>query len=723
MKEATFKITGMDCAEEIATLKRELEPVPGVTQLDFDLLNARMTVTYDEAQLLEADIPPLVERTGMRAQLWLGAESKEDKPQGWDRWGRSLMTGASAFFLAAGWTAHALTSGVAAALGGEEGAHAVPWIARIFYLASIITGGWFVAPKAWFALRRFRPDINLLMVVAVSGAIILGEWLEAAAVSMLFALSLLLESWSVGRARRAVTALMSLAEPQARVRGADGSESLIDAEQVGVGTTIIVKPGERFALDGVVLQGETAVNQAPITGESIPVSKAPGNEIFAGTINGDGAVEVRTTKPASDTTLARIIRLVSEAHSQRSPSEQWVEKFARIYTPTVMALALLVAIVPPLLWDGAWTRWVYEALVLLVIACPCALVISTPVSIVAALTRAARQGVLIKGGLYMEVPARIKAIALDKTGTLTIGRPEVKEVVPLSGHTEKELLEIAAALEARSEHPLARAVLRYAEQHEVSPPPAEAYQAIKGKGAQARLAGEEVWLGSHRYLEERGEETPEVHTKIEELAAGGASVIVVGAHKHVCGLITVSDQVRPEAAQVMKDLKAAGIEHTIMLTGDNRPTAESIAAMTGVDEVMSELLPEDKVKAIETLLTRYGAVAMVGDGVNDAPAMARATLGIAMGAAGTDAALETADIALMSDDLTRLPWLIGHSHRTLAIIRQNIVASIGVKVVFVILTFAGFASLWGAIAADMGVSLLVVFNALRLLKDGVRIHA
>jgi Cd2+/Zn2+-exporting ATPase len=592
----------------------------------------------------------------------------------------------------------------------------MPLAAKILYLLSAATGAWYVAPKAWRALIRLRPDMNLLMVVAVMGAIAIGEYFEAATVSFLFALSLALESWSVGRARRAIASLMSLSPENARVRRPDGSEVVLDVRDVRVGSTVVVFPGEKFPLDGRILKGETTVNQAPITGESLPVAKAPGSEVYAGTINEDGAVEFITSKPATDTTLARIIRMVGDAQSKRSPSERWVERFARYYTPAVMLLALFIMVVPSLVLGGSWTTWFYEGLVLLVIACPCALVISTPVSIVAALAAAARRGVLIKGGPFVEEPAHLQAMALDKTGTLTEGKPDVQVIVALSGHSEDEVLRIAAAIEARSEHPLAQAIVRAAAQKGLRPEPAEAFQAIKGKGATAVLGDERVWLGSHRLLEERGQETPEIHARLIEMEQSGASVIVVGNDEHVCGLIALADRIRPEAKEAVEELKGLGIKRVVMLTGDNRGTAEAIGRKAEVDEVQAELLPEDKVAVVEVLVKEFHHVAMVGDGVNDAPAMARASLGIAMGTGGTDAALETADIALIGDDLRNLPWLVRHSRRTLAIIRQNIFASLSVKAIFVLLTFAGQASLWAAIAADMGASLVVIANALRLLK-------
>jgi Cd2+/Zn2+-exporting ATPase len=511
---------------------------------------------------------------------------------------------------------------------------------------------------------------------------------------------------------------MDLSPPTARLLRADGTTEEIRPDQVEVGARIAVKPGERIPLDGRVLEGSSDVNQAPITGESAPVPKTKGDTIYAGTINGDGALVIEITKLARDTTLAKIIRMVGEAQSRRGPSEQWVEKFARFYTPAVMLIAVLLLIVPPLAFGGGWFVWLYRALVLLVIACPCALVISTPVSVVAGLASAARQGVLVKGGAFLEAPASLKALAFDKTGTLTAGRPQVVEIVPLSGHDERELIERASAMEQHSEHPIARAVLQYASEQGVAPLAATDFQIVKGKGARAKFGEREFWLGSHRYVEERGQETPEIHERIEALAGAGRTIVVIGNDQHICGLIALADEVRPDVRETLEELRELGISHLIMLTGDNSPTAKAVADVTGVDEVLSELLPEDKVAAIESLVAKYGRVAMVGDGVNDAPALARATIGIAMGSAGTDAAIETADIALMSDDLSRLPWLIRHSRRTLRIIRQNIVFSLSVKATFLLLTLVGASSLWGAIAADTGASLLVVFNGLRLLNAG-----
>jgi Cd2+/Zn2+-exporting ATPase len=713
-----YKVRGMDCAEEVAMLKRAVGPVVGgEDRLAFDVLNSRMTIADDARTVPEEMIVKAVAATGMSAIPW---ETRAGTAEiGGHRHQQALFTVASGACVLIGLILHVVLAGdfvQAWKLLASHAGQPMPWPEVAAYLAAVLLGGRFVVVKAWYAARNLRPDMNLLMTVAVLGAMAIGEWFEAATVSFLFALSLALESWSVGRARRAIAALLDLAPPIARILRSDGTESVMAVADVRLGDRFIVPAGERIPLDGRILAGTSAVNQAPITGESVPVEKEPGAEVFAGTINGDGTLTVKATKLAEDTTLARIIHMVEEAHARRAPSEQWVEHFARIYTPTVMLLALLVFVLPPLVLGQSWHDWFYRALVLLVIACPCALVISTPVSIVASLASAARSGVLVKGGAFIELPARLKAIAMDKTGTMTRAEPEVTRVIPLAKHTETELIARAAALEARSTHPLARAILRHAERLGIAPEPATDVQVLRGKGLTGVFDGEPFWLGSHRYVVERDQDNPEIAQQARALEADGKTVIAVGNARHVCGLIAVADTIRPEARDVVKQLHAAGILHVVMLTGDNRVTAEAIARDLNIDEVHAELLPEDKVTRIEELARRYETVAMVGDGVNDAPALARASLGIAMGAIGSDAAIETADVALMTDDMSKLPWLVHHAKRTLAVIRQNIAFSLGIKALFVILTFAGMASLWGAIAADVGASLAVVANSLRLLR-------
>ncbi|EMB16434.1 heavy metal translocating P-type ATPase [Rhodopirellula europaea 6C] len=704
-----LKIHGMDCAEEVSLIKRELVPLLGGDErLGFDLLNARLTVDLDGVDVTAGDVVAAIERTGLEAETWENARQSSDEQSFWSNHQRAIMTAISGVSGGIGLVIHLLS-------GGFDDAVATPAIAC--YLVGILAGLYLVLPKAWRSLITLRPDMNLLMSIAVVGAIAIGEWFEGAAVAFLFSLSLLLESWSIGRARRAIASLMDLTPPVAHLRDESGEVRDVPPADVPVGSTLVVRPGEKIPLDGEVVVGNSDVNQAPITGESVPVEKQAGDELFAGTINGDGLLEMRSTKAAEDTTLARIIQMVGDAGSKRAPSEKWVEKFAAIYTPVVMAVALLMLLIPTLLLGQPWSVWIYRSLVLLVIACPCALVISTPVSVVAALAAAARQGVLVKGGVFIELPGKLVAIAMDKTGTLTKGAPEVIDVVPMNGHDEEELLSRAGALELNSNHPLARAIVDEIKKRGMTMPPAESFETIQGKGATGVMDGKTYWLGSHRYLEQRGQETPEVHQQLGAMQDAGRTVVVIGNDEHVCGFITLADAIREETRDAIKALHAVGIKQIVMLTGDNAGTAKAIGKEAGIDEVHAELLPEDKVAAVEDLVARYEHVAMIGDGVNDAPALARASLGLAMGAAGSDAAIETADIALMSDDLSKLPWLIRHSRRTLSIIRQNIWFSLALKALFVVLTLMGVASLWAAIAADMGASLLVIANGLRLLRS------
>lgn len=706
-KKLEFRVQGMDCAEEVGLLKRELVPLVGEDSLGFDLLNRKLSVDASDSTTTPSDIEAAIKRSGLTAVLW------QDTPTAisqsfWSQHQRTILTATSGFFALSGYVVEFTATAPVSAMGLT--------VAKAFYAISILAGCGMVFPKAWRSLVLLRPDMNLLMTVAVSGAMLIGEWSEGATVAFLFSLSLLLESWSVGRARNAISKLMDLSPPRANLKLAGGEIQTVPPAEVTVGSIVVIRPGDKLPLDGKVIAGSSSVNQASITGESVPVEKKVGDVVFAGTINGDGLLEVETTKIASDTMLAQIIRMVGDAQSKRAPSEMWVEKFAAIYTPAVMIAAILVFMVPPLLLGGAWSDWIYRALVLLVIACPCALVISTPVSIVAALAAAARHGVLIKGGLFVEIPSKLRAIALDKTGTITMGKPSVVQLVPMNGHDEEELLLRAGALEQSSTHPLALAIVAEVNSRGYKLPVAEQFEIIQGKGAKGTIDGKMYWLGSHRYLEERGQETPDVHEQLEALQAAGRSIVVVGNDAHVCGFIALGDAIRPESADTIAELHRLGVEKVVMLTGDNAGTASLVSKAVGIDEVQAELLPEDKVNAVANLVERYDQVAMIGDGVNDAPALARATIGIAMGAVGSDAAIETADIALMSDELAKVPWLINHSRRAMAIIKQNIIFSLAIKSLFVVLTFAGVSSLWGAIAADTGASLLVVANGLRLLK-------
>lgn len=717
-RKLNYRVTGLDCAEEVSILRREVGGKPGIIDLEFDVVNARMAVEFDPDAISADEIIAAVDATGMKATLW---ELRHAEQEGslWQRQGRMIMTTASGAFVAAAFVTHWMLHGslLDAFSGGYHGSHALPLPVIVLYLVAVACGGWFVVPKALLAARRFMPDMNLLMVAAVVGAILIGELFEAATVAFLFALSLLLEHWSVERARNAISALLDVTPATARYYCCcHGDIHEKPVAEVPIGAVVLVRPGEKIPLDGEVVKGQSSVNQAPITGESMPVTKQPGDEVYAGTINHEGVLEIRTTRIAADTTLARIIHMVESAQSRRARSQQWVDRFSAWYTPAMMFLAIAIAVLLPALSLTTWPDGVYRGLVILVIACPCALVISTPVSIVSALTASARNGVLVKGGVYLEAAGRLKALAIDKTGTLTEGRTEVQCLVPLDGHSERELLERAAALEAGSEHPLARAILRKARESGITIVPAENFRAIRGKGAEGEIAGRPFWIGSHRMLHERGLETPEIHEQALALEDAGHTVIAVGNERHVCGLISIADSLRDTAPQVIDRIKKAGVSRIVMLTGDNEGTARAVAAAAGIEEYRCELLPEDKVEAIGCLVREHAEVAMVGDGINDAPAMAAATFGIAMGAMGSDAALETADVALMSDDLTKLPWLIHHSRRTLRNIKQNIFFALGLKLVFIILTLLGYASLWMAIAADTGATLLVIFNSLRLLN-------
>ncbi|HOF10909.1 MAG TPA: heavy metal translocating P-type ATPase [Opitutaceae bacterium] len=607
--------------------------------------------------------------------------------------------------------------------------HAGQWLgliqataARIGFIAAIAAGSWFLLPKAWNAVRQLRPDINLLMVIACAGAAVIGDWAEAATVVFLFGVAEWLESWSDRRARCAVTALLELAPKTAQVNRT-GRFTEVAVEEVQIGETIAVKSGMSIPLDGEVLRGRSAVNQAPITGESVPVDKNPGDSVFAGTINGDGSLEIRVTKPMGDTTLAHIIRLVEEAQEQKAPAQRFVDRFAHYYTPAVTVLALLVFLVPPLFAGGVWSVWLYRACVLLIIACPCALVISTPVSIVAGLTALARRGVLVKGGAHLESLGRLRALALDKTGTLTEGKPQVLGVVALRSGETGEVLRIAAAIDDHSSHPLARAIVAHARVTGVGFPRAEGFIAHSGRGAEGIVDGHAYFVGNHRFAHELGVCSPEIEHRLAEIEGRGESAVVVGHRPHdacageVLGILGVGDRVRPNARAAIAALHAAGVAEIVMLSGDNQRTADAIGAQVGIDTARGALMPEDKVAAVKALRAKYGSIGMVGDGVNDAPALALATVGIAMGHGGTDAAIETANVALMRDDLGGIVDAIRIGRRTLGIIRFNIAFALGLKALFLGLALFGYASLWFAILADTGATFLVVGNALRLLRD------
>jgi len=708
---AIFYIEELDCCEECSLLTKAFHRHKGIIKLDFDPLKQKMEISYDPSKTGLRELERVIRSTGMHPIV-----GQATAPF-WKRHCRLLLCLASGFFWLLGLIFHLLgPSSFGHVASFEPQYEIVPLPVLLLYIGSIVAGGWFVLPKAVRSARQLHLDIHVLMVVAVVGAILIGQWFEAATVTFLFAIALLLESWSVEKARRAIGTLLDLSPKKAQVL-VDGKIVEKGVEEVQPKDKVVVRPGEKIPLDGNVLKGSSTVNQAPITGEAIPVFKQKGDPLFAGTINEEGALTFEVTKKAGETTLAQIIKMVEGARKQRAKSEQWVERFAKVYTPIMMGLALLVALIPPLFFGVPWLDGIYRGLVLLVIACPCALVISTPVTIVSALTRAARTGILIKGGIYLELIGKVGAIAFDKTGTLTLGKPRVQKIVPLNSHTEEELLKRAAALEATSEHPIARAILQKAKEAGVEPAPAEDFQIFKGLGAEGTLDGKPYWIGSHRFMHEKHRcENEEAHKAALALEDGGHSVVAIGDFTHICGLISVADEPRPYMREILGSLKKLGVKKTAMITGDNEKTARNLANQIEIDTYFAEQMPEQKVEAIKKLKEKHPHVAMVGDGVNDAPAMAASSLGIAMGAMGTDAAFETADIVLMTDDLSHLPYLIRHARKSLRVIKQNIWFALGVKAIFILLACFGWTTLWMAIGADTGASLLVVFNGLRLLR-------
>ena len=584
------------------------------------------------------------------------------------------------------------------------------------YLLTMLSGGYYIGRSAFYSVKALTFDMNFLMSVAALGAIVIGEWVEGATVVVLFAIGNTLQTYTMDKTRKSIESLMDLSPKEALVIR-NGQELSLTVEEIIIGDTIVVKPGEKIPMDGMVQTGTSFVNQAPITGESLPIEKTMGSEVFAGTINEKGSLEIRVTKLVEDTTLAKIIHLVEEAQSQKAPSQQFVDKFAKYYTPVVIIMAIAIATLPTLIFGASFSDWFYKALVLLVIACPCALVISTPVSIVSAIGNAAKQGVLIKGGAYLEEAGALKAIAFDKTGTLTTGKPEVYEIKVFEDSiSETELIEIAAAIEARSQHPIAEAIVKYAKQKSINYKVGSNFMSLDGMGAEALVGENTYYIGNLRLFKElKLSVNSDLQKEVIELQSQGQTVMLIGTSEKVLGLISVADKVRTESIAAITELKKSGIEKIIMLTGDNAGTAKKIGEMLGVDEIRAELLPADKLAAIKSLLAEHGKVAMVGDGVNDAPALATSTVGISMGVAGTDTALETADIALMADDLTKLPFTIKLSRKALAIIKQNIAFSLVVKVLFIILTFAGITNLWLAVFADTGAAIIVILNGMRLL--------
>lgn len=695
--QTPIRIMQMDCPTEEGLLRKKLGGMPGVTGLEFNLMQRVLTVTHAPKAI--EPILAAVRSLGFTPEIAnSGSSQEEPTPEPAKPWWPLALAGAAAF-----------------ASEAVEWTGLPTWMAAALALVAVFACGITTYKKGWIAIRNGNLNINALMSIAVTGALFLGQWPEAAMVMVLFTIAELIEAKSLDRARNAIRGLMQLAPERATVLQADGTWQDVAAKSVTVDTRVRIKPGERIALDGIIVSGRSAINQAPITGESLPVDKAEGDQVFAGTINESGSFEYTVTAAANDSTLARIIHAVEEAQGARAPTQRFVDQFARVYTPVVFAIALAVAILPPLLMGGDWFTWIYKALVLLVIACPCALVISTPVTIVSGLAAAARQGILVKGGVYLEEGRKLKWLALDKTGTITHGKPAQTDFVVLSGMNEAELRSLAASLAGRSDHPVSKALTEAAKRDNVALRNVDAFEALPGRGTKGAIDGKLFYLGNHRLIHEQGRCSDALEARLSALEEQGKTVILLADDKEVHGMFAVADTVKDSSRQAIAELHDLGIK-TVMLTGDNAHTAKAIAAQVGIDEARGDLLPEDKLKVIESKIGQGGAVGMVGDGINDAPALARADIGFAMGAAGTGTAIETADVALMDDDLRKLPRFVRLSRSTHTLLVQNIVLALGIKAVFLVLTLTGAGTMWMAVFADVGASLLVVGNGLRLLR-------
>ena len=695
VETTNLSITKMDCPTEEALIRSKLSGMEGIYHLDFNLVQRTLQVHH--AKGMQGELLAVLGTLDLDARLANAVDRDTAPPPATANW---WVLGVAA--------AAALASEV---VYWQQGGN--NWLVMLLALTAIAGGGLKTYKKGWIALKNRNLNMNALMSIAVTGALLIGHWPEAAMVMVLFTLAELIEAKSLDRARNAIRELLALAPETATVQMDDGRWEEISAKQVDIGSRVRVRPGERIALDGEVIEGLSAVNQAPITGESLPVDKAPGDSLFAGSINESSGLEYRVTAAADNSTLARIIHAVEAAQGSRAPTQRFVDSFARWYTPLVFVVALATAVLPPLLFGGAWLEWVYRALVLLVIACPCALVIATPVTIVSGLAAAARHGILIKGGVYLEDGRRLRWLALDKTGTITRGKPAQTDFEPWANNDVNTVRSLAASLAARSDHPVSMAVAQAAQDDNIALCQVKAFSALAGRGVKGEIDGEDLHLGNHRLVEELGVCSRELEQRLNNLESQGKTVIMLVGKAGVLALFAVADTVKDTSREAIAELHDLGVK-TLMLTGDNPHTARAIAKQVGIDRAEGNLLPEDKLREIE-VLTEQNHTGMVGDGINDAPALARADIGFAMGVAGTDTAIETADVALMDDNLSKIATFIRLSRSTSRILRQNIVLALGIKAVFLALAFAGLASMWMAVFADMGTSLLVVFNGLRLM--------
>ena len=734
-KHETLPIAGMDCGSCAAGIEHVVRKVAGVLKVNVNYPTGKMQVEYDSTQTSRENIVKAVSKLGYRVPTGKtialpsaphdhsheghSHEGHDHAPQDHDHSPehKELPAG-GAWWARNRELAMSLLSGVLLLGGfiGQSWLHLPFGVALIFYLGAYAAGGYNLARHAIPTVLSGRFDVEFLMLAGAIGAACLGDWAEGAFLLFLFSLGHALEHSAMERARDAINALGKLTPKIARVRR-NGNEIEVPIEELQIGDVSIIRPGDRVAVEGKILSGASSLDQSPITGESVPVEKETGDEVFAGSINGDGALEVAVTKLAKDTTMARVLQMVEEAQSQKSPSQTFAEKFERVFVPCILVVVVLAAIVPPLAGWLTWDVALLRAISTLVAASPCALALATPAAVLAGIGQAARNGVLIKGGVHLENLGSLRAIALDKTGTITRGRPEVSDVIPAAGFDRTQLLQLAASVETRSSHPLAQAVVRRAKERNLELLPAGELQNLQGRGVQSEVNGETIRIGNARMFEEAHIFLPdEINNQLQTLGEDGKPTMIVARGKTVLGVLALADTLREETPAALKALREMGISSLIMLTGDNARVAATIAENAGVTEVRADLLPEHKVDAIKELLREHGQVAMVGDGVNDAPALANATVGIAMGAGGTDVALETADVALMADDLSKLPYAVALSRQSRAIIKQNLWIALGVIAILVPSTLLGFAPLGVAIVFHEGSTLVVVANALRLLR-------
>lgn len=703
----TLHLEGLDCPDCALKLEKGVGRLNGVLWVSTNYASSKMSVEYEPEKVTESAIAKRVREMGygVREVARPGEAAPErGEPPSPGRWLLSRQV------------ALTVVSGIALILAVILSRAGAGTPARALFAFSALTGGLYAARGALFSLRSLSLDMNFLMTAAAVGAMSIGEFFDAAMVMFLFSLGNALEARTVDRARESVRSLVDLFPTQARVIR-DGQEVLIPANDVQVGEEFIVRPGEKIPTDGVVKTGNSTVNQASITGESTPVEKSPGDKVFAGSINQRGSVDVTATATATDNTLARILHLVEGAQAEKAPSQRFTEVFGRYYTPIVIALAVAIAVIPPVVFGSRFTDALYISLTLLVVSCPCALVISTPVTIVSAIANAARTGVLIKGGSHLEAAGAISVMAFDKTGTITTGQSEVTEVIPMNGFDALEVLSMAASVESRSEHPLAEAICRESKRKSVPIREVTGFEALTGMGAAAKFNGDTCVVGNSRLVEQLGIDLGSVSPVLTDLQQQGKTAVMVVSGRKLAGIIALRDTLRESAKETFRELKKIGISKIVMITGDNELTARAVAKDLEIDEYYAELLPQDKVDIVRILVERFGPrVAMVGDGVNDAPALAAATVGIVMGAAGSDTALETADIALMSDDLRKLPYAIRLSRRALGTIKQNIAFSLGVIGVLISTAILGWLTLSLGVLGHEGSALIVIVNGMRMLK-------